>query len=726
LRHSKIKSNNGGSFLKSDHIMLACGGRNVILKNKKGKSNHNTLLLPFFMPKINKMSVKIRLLSFFFILKIIEATAQNNPLDEPIFQEILENIAKRNALNPDFDAHQFVEHLENLLENPLDINVLDRADLENLWLLSDAQINGFFNYKATMGAFLALEEVQAIPSWSLEDVRRLQPFLEIKIARDADGISHKSLIIKGKNEIRLRNTNHFDNQNPADVSKFAGSNTGVLLRFRHTNGQRLSYGFSADKDAGETFFRKDNRSGFDFYSAHFFARNWSRRVKTLAFGDFKVNFGQGLLIAGGFSMGKTSNSILVKKNDVALRPHAAGGEDFFQRGAATTLLFGNWETTIFTSFLKKDASVFSKNDTLNPLDDEAFSSFSIGGLHRLSAEILNEKTVEEWLSGASVHFQKERFRMGGNSIFTHFNRPISNQNRAENPAIIDRNVLTINSLDYAGTIRNIHFFGETARSQNGGFSTLNGAIISLDRRVSLAVVHRDYGVRFQNIYGAAFGEIREPSNERGLYAGLEIRPKKTWQLNGYLDFYEHKWPRADSKGASGGIEIMGSAAYIIRKKGRVQLQIRTEKRHFWTEINENNAQKTRIRLQTDWKLSKSISWLARAEQTFFSSDSDSIVRGFLIYQELRIKPKNKSFFVNLRYLLFDSDGANARIYTFETHFSDSHLVPSFSGKGARLAVRGGYYFNSKLVFEVFLGRTNYLKPIGRQVLDVRGQMRWIL
>jgi hypothetical protein len=697
----------------------------LILKNKKAKRQKLNRFCLFLCPKSTKMRIKTCLLPFCFFLKIIDASAQTNSLDEPVFQEILENIAKRNLLNPDFDAHQFIEHLENLLENPIDINVAERADLENLWLLSDVQINDFFEYRSNLGAFLALEEVQAIPSWSLEDIRRVQPFLEIKVSKDADGISHKSLIVKGKNEIRLRNSNHFDNQNPVDVAKFAGSNTGILLRFRHTNGQRIDYGFAADKDAGETFFRADNRQGFDFYSAHFFARNWSRRIKTLAIGDFKTNFGQGLLLAGGFSMGKTSNSILVKKNDVALRPHAAGGEDFFQRGAATTLVFGKWETTIFTSFLKKDASVFTKNDTLNPLDEEAFSSFNVGGLHRLAAEISNEKTVHEWLSGASAYFQKGQFRVGGNSIFAHFNRPISAQNRAENPAIIDHNSLNVNSLDYSGSVRNVTFFGESARSQNGGFATLNGAVISLDRRVFLSVVQRDFGVRFQSIYGAAFGEIREPSNERGIYAGIEIRPKKTWQLNGYLDFYQHKWPRADSKGPSGGIEIMASAAYIIRKKGRVQFQIRTEKRHFWTEFNENSAQKTRLRLQTNWKLTQQMEWLGRAELIQYIGDSSKSKNGFLVYQELRIQPKSKAFFVNLRYLLFDVNSSNARIYTFESRFSDSHLVPAFNGKGARIAIRAGWHFNSKILFEGFLGRTNYLEPVGRHVWDAQVQVRLI-
>ncbi|MBL0144814.1 MAG: hypothetical protein IPP48_02690 [Chitinophagaceae bacterium] len=48
-----------------------------------------------------------------------------------------------------------------------------------------------------------------------------------------------------------------------------------------------------EKDAGEQFFKGNQKQGFDFYSTHLFARNIGI-VKALALGDFTVNMGQGL------------------------------------------------------------------------------------------------------------------------------------------------------------------------------------------------------------------------------------------------------------------------------------------------------------------------------------------------------------------------------------------------------------------------------------------------
>ncbi len=55
-----------------------------------------------------------------------------------------------------------------------------------------------------------------------------------------------------------------------------------------------------EKDAGEEFFTGSNKQGFDYYSGHFYLKNISQNVHSVALGDFQVYFGQGLTIWGGF------------------------------------------------------------------------------------------------------------------------------------------------------------------------------------------------------------------------------------------------------------------------------------------------------------------------------------------------------------------------------------------------------------------------------------------
>ena len=67
---------------------------------------------------------------------------------------------------------------------------------------------------------------------------------------------------------------------------------------------RLQAGFVAEKDAGEPFWNAYHK-GYDFYSAHLFLKdiNW---LKSLAIGDYKMSFGQGLVISNDFSPSRTA------------------------------------------------------------------------------------------------------------------------------------------------------------------------------------------------------------------------------------------------------------------------------------------------------------------------------------------------------------------------------------------------------------------------------------
>lgn len=647
-----------------------------------------------------------------------------SPLDEPVFQEILENIAKRNLTNPDFDAHQLVEHLENLADNPLDLNTASRTDLENLWLLTEAQVAAFFEYREKLGPFLATEEMQAIPGWDLADIKILRPFFSVENGLDTWAGSRKSLIINGKDEFRLRTSFRTDNQN-LDEKNFAAPPVGHLLRYRHTNGSRVSYGFAADTDPGEHFFSKENRQGFDFYSAHFFIKNWSKNIKAAALGDFKINFGQGLVLASGFSIGKNSSTVLLKKSDPPIRPHASGGEDFFQRGAAFVFSKKNWESTVFGSHRRRDAAFLEKTDTLDSFDEVPFGQFAEGGMHRLPSEILNEKKVRETLFGATVHREIGRFRVGLNTLTAHFDHPISTLRSGSFFEKSNDKTLIFNSLDYSGGWRNILFFGETARSETGGMATINGTLVAIDRRVTMAFAQRFYGPNYQPLYGAAFGEIREPSNERGFYSGMEFRPRPRLKFNGFLDIWTHPRPRAESKGPSSGREWLVSGIYSIRKKGQVQAIFRHETHEKLNELGPFFEKKWRLRIQSDWKITRFFEWRARAETTHFKDEFGQKTSGFLTFQELRYKPLGQFFTGALRFTAFESDGSAVRLYSFESQLLDSYLIPSFSGKGSRVGFRGDFQLDRRTSIGVFLAKTSYLFPKNRRVWDVRAQVRMV-
>ena len=97
-----------------------------------------------------------------------------------------------------------------------------------------------------------------------------------------------------------------------------------------------------EKDPGEEFFTGSKKQGFDFYSGHFFMKNFGV-LKALAVGDYQAQFGQGLTFWSGLAFGKSADAIGIKRNAVGLRPYTSVDENRFLRGVATTVGFKNFE-----------------------------------------------------------------------------------------------------------------------------------------------------------------------------------------------------------------------------------------------------------------------------------------------------------------------------------------------------------------------------------------------
>ena len=65
---------------------------------------------------------------------------------------------------------------------------------------------------------------------------------------------------------------------------------------------------------------------------------------------------------------------------------------------------------------------------------------------------------------------------------------------------------------------------------HSGLAMLHGALVSIDTRLSLGLLFRDYDERYQTFYNAGFSEGSRTQNENGLYAGLKFKVNKSGRL----------------------------------------------------------------------------------------------------------------------------------------------------------------------------------------------------
>jgi hypothetical protein len=326
-------------------------------------------------------------LFFLFALGIsIDAKSQEITGEPPeMIQQQLENFTEANE-DVETEDDSYLQEMHHFLKQPVNVNYADAGVLEQLKILSPIQIENLISYRKLLGVFLNIYELQAVPGWDLDIINRIRPYatvaqktpvLQSLQKRFQNG--ERSLLIRAQQGLEKSKAYLL---NPDSVKNYySGSPQKILLRYKYRSGDLLQYGFTAEKDAGEQFFKGGQKKGFDFYSVHFFARNLGI-IKSLALGDFAVNMGQGLTQWQSLAFNKGANIINAVRQSDVLQPYNSAGEINFNRGAGITLQKKNWETTGFISYRKLDAGFDA--DTLSYQD--YVSSLRTSGYHRTAYE----------------------------------------------------------------------------------------------------------------------------------------------------------------------------------------------------------------------------------------------------------------------------------------------------------------------------------------------------
>jgi hypothetical protein len=178
----------------------------------------------------------------------------------------LESLAeKTEELNED---DSWLQQLEVFRKHPLNVNSATEDELKQLGILSPLQIKNLLRYRSLLGNLIHINELQAVPEWDPELIRKLLPYITIennlppleKLTARFNKGDYSFLARASQNLISTSENNN----NTGDA--FLGSPQHILLRFQYRYGNLLQYGIALEKDAGEPLLGK---MGFDFNSFHF-------------------------------------------------------------------------------------------------------------------------------------------------------------------------------------------------------------------------------------------------------------------------------------------------------------------------------------------------------------------------------------------------------------------------------------------------------------------------
>ena len=224
-------------------------------------------------------------------------------------------------------------------------------------------------------------------------------------------------------------------------------------------------------DAGEPFWNEYHK-GYDYYSMHLFLKDMNKWLKSLAIGDYKISFGQGLVISNDFSPSRNALVSQAERRTNGFRRHFSTNENDFFQGAAATVNWKNLDISLFYSYRKLDGSV----------DSTIVTSFKTDGLHRLVRDREKMRKVAMQTYGGNIRYATPDLCIGLTALSYSFgNYSIQPDPKPYNLFYFRGNRNLNISVDYLLKNRWIKFYGETAMSRNRAVASLNALQLTREK-----------------------------------------------------------------------------------------------------------------------------------------------------------------------------------------------------------------------------------------------------
>ena len=612
------------------------------------------------------------ILALFFLFLSVSALAQMDSEWDELMQQMAEEAAVDEESQQGMEAQ--MEQLADLHEHPTDLNSATRRQLMSLPFLSERAVDAIMDYRARNGPLRSMGELRLIRDLSSLEGRWLRLCCTVGDAMPAITRRDTSWWGRGRHELLAR----------ADVPLYQRAGwswpRGIAQRWRYTwqQGRHLDAGLRAEKDAGEPLFNRDNPA-FDSYGGHIMLRDVGP-LQTAIVGDYRVGFGQGLVINNGMQLGKLTTG-LWRSGDY-LRPHRSAEETHFLRGAAATVTPArSIALTAFYSRRQLDATV-AANGTV--------SSINATGLHRTDGELVRKRTLKSQTAGLHaaatwqprVAGQQHTLAFGATALYQHYDH-FFRQGKALYRRILPEGYqFGAAAVDYAWQTPRLSVRGETARNfceGGGGWATLNRATWRFSPGTQLTAVQRFYGMHYYSDHASAFGENSRVQNESGVALLLEADRVGPVALRAFFDYFYHPWPRYTMTRQSDGWEALLQTTWQPRRGRQLLLRYRVKSKE------QSDRRYLSHQLRASYIQPLSPRWTAQAAAFAHFHHADEVSTGLALAPRVDYSTPGARLRLSVLGVLFRTDDFQSRLFLYEPSLLQSFGMQQLYGRGQRLA-----------------------------------------
>jgi len=669
--------------------------------------------------------------SLIVALFLLTASGYGQQTDLRKEQQMEELVESLSASEDGSESSLLLEDISYYAGHPIYINRASEEELLHLNFLNFRQVRIILAYRAKYGQILTLKELAVMGGFSKELLQKMEPFVRFNQETDSlqkkwDRVVHQSLLTRIKTSYPIPVGFSSKNGKPP---AYPGGPFSCFTRYRAEVGKWLELGITAENDAGEDFFKRTNKRGFDFLSG-FVCLDGKGLIRRVVLGDYHLRFGQGVNLWSGGGVSYVSDLSSLMRTGEGIRPYSSTDENLFFRGAAVQFNFKPVKLSLFFSGKRRDANL-----EMDSLENSYITSFRMDGLHRTGSEKEDEKDVGERMVGGYGDFRFEHWRFGVLASFQRFGLPVSKGDQSYKSKSFEGEANANFGVDYHLIMNQINVFGEAGISQNLKLAFVNGLVWKAHPQWSLSLLYRYYDSAFQSFNSGAFAEGSGGKNEEGFYAAFEYFPMSKIKLGGQTDLFYFPWITYQTITPAQGHSMAFQAEIAIKSNMTAYIHARfvqkPQKVSGATGLPEQwDETTTKWRAHFDWKVNEQFQMRSRLELIQYGYRAVR-EKGYLFFQDLIYSPsaKLKCWF---RMAYYHTDGYNSRVYSYENDLLYYFAIPEFHGEGVRSYLnlkwqpcrlmtfyfKGGYTLRDGVSS---MGSGNDATP-GNRRFDIRGQL----
>ena len=634
--------------------------------------------------------MRIRLLiSWFAVLSCSVMAVYPQNTGNNGWESVLETLLSDEELSQDA-LEELAFMYESLHEMPLNINTATREELSMLPFLTDRQIEDIHAYIYLHGPMLTLGELQLTGSLDYNTRQLLRHFVyagELPPKKERLRLSdvlkygHNELVARMDIPLYLRDG--FRYHSPEELERYpnraySGGRLSHNLRYSFNWHNRIRLGFTADKDAGE--------QGYDFWSPYLYFKDIGV-LKELALGNFKAQFGHGLLLGCGFSVGKNMAITSMSAQSQGLKPHASTQEYGYLRGAGTAVGWGHTTFTFLAASTPVDATLKG---------DSVISSFKEDGYHRTALEMSKRHNVMLHTLAANVRYSYRGLKFGGTFL-------------KENLSLSYKGSKQFTGFSVDGSLNRARYaLWAEISVLNSKPAIIASQTFRFKKDWAVNMVLRHYDPEYMALHSNAMAD-GSVQNETGLLTGF-THNSRNFKMSGYADFFMHPQPRYGASAASNGMDLRIEADWSI---GRSDVLFATARFKSKQKDCKYTGQLEycltgRYRLRWTHNFSSGAELKTQLFYTRYDFIAEPISNGYAFTESYSRSLLKEHLNVNITAALFYTDSYDSRISVYENGLRYAYNFMTLYGKGGRMAATLEYKISHGMQLNLKAGGTYYL------------------